>query len=717
VTKATKNLDAIFYPRSIAVVGASTKPGSVGNDVVKNLVLRETHKFDGEVYPVNIKAKEILGIPAVKSISDIPGEVDLAVIVVPAKFAEAAIDEALAKGVKGFVVISAGFKETGSEGAAVEKKIAAKIQAAGAALIGPNCLGFINTDPKSLINASFASKMPCEGKLGFVSQSGALCTSVLDIAEEMEMGFSKFASLGNKSDVTEVDFLNYLADDPKTSVIAMYLEDVVDGTAFREAAARVFWETGKPILILKSGRSAEGAKAVSSHTGSLAGSDEVYTALFAQSGVLRVDSISELFDYASLLTTQPLPKGKRLGIVTCAGGPGIMATDAAIAAGMELATLTDATVKKLADDPCIPHTASLHNPVDIIGDAKSDRYEAAVRTVLEDPNVDLGLVILTPQSMTDVDRIGEIIPEAAKGIDKPVVCTFMGAADVAEGVKNLRHGGVPNYAFPEDAIAALAAAVKVTEIRDMRDRDVPTFSNLKTDVVKKLVAEILADVKEGEEKYLTQAECRPIFQAYGLPLLVSEVATSEEEAAKIAADINAPVVLKVMSDEVKHKFDAGGVLLNVNGADEAKAAYNQIYANVEKAVPGAKIDSILIEQMAPKGVEVILGCSHSPGFGPLMMFGLGGTLVEVLKDVTFRLAPMWKACAAKMVRSIRSFEVLNGFRGTPKSDLAAVEDILLRLSQLTIDIPEITELDINPLIVHPEGEGASVADSRIVLKK
>jgi len=708
VTEISPKLNSIFYPKSVAVVGASSRPGTVGNDIFRNLLLSG---FNGSVYPINPKNPHVLGVHAYASLKEVPGPVDLAVVIVPAKAVLAVVDEAIAKGVKGIVVISAGFKEVGHEGAQLELQLREKVRAAGIPLVGPNCLGVINTDPDVKMNAAFGRKMPAPGNLAFISQSGALCTSVLDYAEERSMGFSKFISFGNKADVNEIDLLDYLAQDPKTSVIAMYLEDVTNGRQFIETARQIFWETRKPMLCLKSGRSPEGAKAVSSHTGSLAGSDSVYDALLIQSGVQRVDTIAELFDYAALYTTQPLPKGNRVAIITNAGGPGIMATDAAVRHGLKLAEISEETRAKLK--PALPDAASLRNPVDVIGDAKSDRYKAAVRTVLEDPGVDMGIVILTPQSMTDVEDTAAVVPESIKGINKPVVCSFMGARDVAPGVAILRKAGVPNYPFPEDAVKSLAAASKLVDLMEIPRRELPKLERIDVEKARQVISQAL----DGQEqKYLTQAECRPILEAYGLPLLASGIATSPQEAADIVKRIGKPVVMKVMSADVVHKFDAGGVILNVNGPEEAKATYDKILTNVQKAVPGAKIDGILIEEMARRGVEVILGASRDPRFGPLMMFGLGGTMVEVLKDVSFRLAPMWQISAERMVQQIRSFKVLDGFRGQPPADVPAIVDTLLRLSALVCNHPEVSELDINPLIVHAQGQGCSVADSRMMLR-
>ncbi|MBQ6108211.1 MAG: acetate--CoA ligase family protein, partial [Thermoguttaceae bacterium] len=680
-----------------------------GNDILKNLL--DTFK-GGPVYPINPKAPEILGVKAYQSVKDVPGDVDLAVIVVPSKFVLQTTQECADKGVKALVCISAGFKEVDAAGAELEKAFAEKVRENGMILVGPNCLGILNAEDDARMNATFAAKTPKAGTLAFISQSGALCTSVLDFAEERDMGFSKFVSFGNKADVNEIDLLNYLADDPNTKVIAMYLESITNGAEFQAIASKIFYEKKKPILVLKSGRSAAGAKAVSSHTGSLAGNDAVYQALLSQSGIQRVDTIAELFDYAALYCNQPLPRGNRLAIITNAGGPGIMATDAAERFGLTLATISDETKAVLREQ--LPAAASLRNPVDVIGDAKHDRYEVACKEVFKDAGVDMGLVILTPQSMTDIDEIGEIIPQVAKELDIPVVASFMGAEMVTKGVQSLRDGGVPNYSFPEDAVRALGAAYKLSEQAKLTDREPVAVAGTDKEKCAKIIAEKLGD---ADSKYLAQAECREIFACYGLPLLKSAVVTSAEEAGKTVGEWNTTVVMKVMSADVKHKFDAGGVLLNIKGAEAAAAGFDQIYANIAKNVPGAKIDSILIEEMAPKGTEVILGCNRDPKFGPLVMFGMGGTTAELMKDVQFRLAPTSKYFLHSMLENTKVYKLMNNYRGLGQHDLAALEDALIRLSVLVSENPEIAELDINPLIVHAEGLGCSVADSRIVLKK
>ncbi len=703
------NIDAVFNPTSIAVVGASTRPGTVGNDLFPNLLAAD---FQGVVYPVNPKAKSVQGIRTYASLRDVPDAVDLAVVIVPPTAAMEVVDQAVEKGVKGLVVISAGFKEVGGKGVELEDALRAKVQKAGIPLIGPNCLGIINTAPTVRMNAAFGRKMPAAGNLAFLSQSGALCTSVLDYAEERQMGFSKFVSFGNKADVNEIDLLAYLAEDKETKVIAMYLEDITNGRKFIETAAKIFWETGKPMLCLKSGRSPEGAKAVSSHTGSLAGTDSVYDALLIQSGVQRVDTIAELFDYAACYTTQPMPKGRRVAIITNAGGPGIMATDSAVRNGLKLAEFSQQT--QVALKGALPAAAALRNPVDVIGDAKSDRYECAVRTVMCDPGVDMGVVILTPQSMTDIEEIAMVVPRATEKVGKPVVCSFMGARDVAQGAEILRKAGYPNYPFPEDAVRALTAMASLVELWEVPEREMAVFNDIDARKARSLVNDFLGN---SNERYLGQADSQKILECYHLPLLQNEVVKSAEEAAKVVEKMGKPVAMKIVSPDVVHKWDVGGVVLKVSGGDQASKAYSQILENVKANVPNAKIVGVLVEEMARKGVEVILGANRDPRFGPLIMFGLGGTFVEVLKDVSFRLAPMWKSSAQRMIRQIKSFKILTGVRGNPPCDIVSIENTILRLSAMVCDLPEISELDINPLIVHAEGEGCSVADSRIMLRR
>ena len=701
----SKNIEPLLSPRSIAVVGASSRPGTVGNDVFLNLL---KGGFQGPVYPVNHKADYIHSVKTHPSLSSIEGDVEMAVLVIPPKFIPGVIDEAAKKGVKALLTISAGFKEIGPEGAEIEKTVKQKVQEYGIPLVGPNCLGIINTAPDVSMNASFALEIPRRGNLAFISQSGAICTAVLDYADMHNLGFSKFISFGNKADVNEVDLLRYLGDDPETKVICMYLEDISAGREFINVCREIFWEKKKPMLAIKAGRSVEGARAASSHTGSLAGSDAVYEALLLQSGVQRVGTVEELFDLAEAYSNIPMPRGKQVAIITNAGGPGILATDAAIRAGLELAEFTDKTKNALRKH--LPPTAAVGNPVDVIGDATSERYRAAADILLKGAHVDGLVVILTPQSMTDVMETAKAIHGVIQETDKPVVCSFMGGSFIQEGVRYLQEHGIPNYIFPEVAMNTLGTMRRYADILNVPNR---TFKNFKVD--KDGAARFIADKLEmNETAYLSQVEANKLLEFYDFPLLRGRLATDETSLAQITGELTPPFALKIMSKDVVHKWDVGGVRLNVE-REGASEAYADILTSVKNHVPQAKVDGILVEEMAAKGLEVIIGANRDPMFGPLCMFGLGGTMVEITKDVTFRLAPMWEASAERMIRQIKGAKALYGLRGQPPVDLKAIEECLLRLSQLTTDHREIIELDINPLIAHEKG--CVVADSRVLLKK
>ncbi|OQX86857.1 acyl-CoA synthetase [candidate division KSB1 bacterium 4484_87] len=704
----SNQIDAIMNPKSIAVVGASNRPGSVGLAVISNLI---KGGYQGVLYPVNPKTQSVQSIKSYPSLSDIPDQIDLAVIIVPAKVVSNVLEEAGKKGVKGAVVITAGFKEVGGEGVELENKLRETAHEYGISVIGPNCLGVINNDAHIRMNASFATKMPLPGNIAFISQSGALCTSVLDYADGRHIGFSKFISFGNKADVNEIDLLNYLKDDPETDVILMYLEDISDGHKFLEVARDIAWNARKPMIALKSGRSAAGARAAASHTGSLAGSDSAYDAIFRQSGIQRVDRIDELLDYGVAFAQQPLPENNRIAIITNAGGPGIMATDAAIRTGLEIAEFSEATKEKLKRD--LPPTASINNPVDVIGDATHERYEASIRHILLDENVDGAIVILTPQAMTDIVETAQVVPRAAELINKPVLCSFMGIVDVSEGIKVLEKNGFPNYAFPEQAVRAMASMVRYSDHMKYGDRDYVHY-----DVNEEAVREIIrTKLKDRDSSYLTQQEANVILKHYGFPVLPSKLITDVKQIPDAGKEIGYPVVMKIMSPDIVHKFDAGGVILKIHSDEEARQAYEKILENARAYKADAKIEGVLMEKMAGKGIEVILGAFKDPKFGPMVMFGLGGTFVEVMKDVSFRLAPMWKLSAERMIKTTKSYKLLQGVRGNPPSDIEAIQDCILRLSQLVTEHPEIAELDMNPLIVYPEGQGCSVADSRILLKK
>jgi len=703
-----KKIESIMSPKSIAVVGATNRPGSVGQSVFRNIL---NGGYQGVLYPVNPRLKSVQSVKAYPVISEIPDEIDLAVIIVPANLVAGVLEEAGKNKVKGAIIITAGFKEIGGKGIELEEDLKKIVKKYSIRVVGPNCLGIMNNNSLVAMNASFAQKMPRPGNLAFISQSGALCTAVLDYADGRNIGFSKFISFGNKADVNEIDLLYYLKEDPDTDVILMYLEDISNGREFLETARDITWGANKPILAIKSGRSAEGARAAASHTGSLAGLDSTYDAIFNQSGIQRVEGINELFHYAIAFSKQPVPKGNRIAIVTNAGGPGIMATDAAVRHNLHMAPLSDETKKKLKET--LPPTASIQNPVDVIGDATYERYESAIRTILEDENVDGAIVILSPQAMTAPLATAEIMPRVIEGIDKPVLCSFMGIVDVSEGVRHLEEHGIPNYAFPEAAVRAMASMVKFGWLLSLERREVRRLAadrDTATQIIKRKL--------EGLDRYyMPEREANELLQSYGFPVLKSLLIESESKINGAVDEIGPPVVMKISSRDIIHKYDAGGVILKIQNKTEAKKAYNKILENAKKYNPDAKIDGVLMERMARGGIEIILGATRDPNFGPICMFGLGGTFVEAMKDVTFRLAPMWEVSAEIMIESIKSYSVLKGIRGLPPSDIASIKDCILRLSQMVSDHPEISELDINPLIVYPEGEGCVVADSRILLVK
>lgn len=712
-------LDAIFSPESVAVVGASAQPGKVGHDIFENIL---RGGYTGTLYPVNPKAKSILSVRSYSSLLDIPDAIDLAMIILPPKAALKSIEEAIAKGVKGIVIVSAGFKEVGGEGLEIEKKILAMCREAGIPLVGPNCLGVINPLDSVRLNASFSARMPKPGNISFISQSGALCTAVLDFAADRDFGFSKFISIGNKADVDELDLLRYLHEDDDTEVIMIYLEELRrDGAEFIQAVKKI--TSGdyrpKPVLVIKSGRTSEGAAAAASHTGSLAGTFAVYDAMFEQAGVIRVDTIDELFDFSGAFAfknesatgklRRKVPNGNRVAIVTNAGGPGIVATDMTISTGLKLAKFSEETIETLASH--LPVSANLHNPVDVIGDAASDRYENALDSVIKDEGVDGALVILTPQSMTNVLGTAQAIVKIARRSAKPILCCFMGVIDVSAGKKHLQESGVPVFNFPENAAKAFGALYRYS---NWMNRQILAQFELTHDTKK--ASEIIDKSLAEGKTYLGELDGLDLLKCYGLTVLPTELAVTEEKAADIAKKIGFPVVMKIVSPQIIHKSDAGGVMVNIKTQKEVREAFSEIVSNAKAFNPEARIDGVLIQKMAPKGQEVILGLSRYPTFGPLLMFGLGGVFVEVFQDVVFRLAPIGRNEARRMIRKIKGYKLLHGFRGKPMCDEDILERLLVSLSNMAINHPQISELDINPLLVHEKGKGATVADCRIILK-
>ena len=697
------SLDVIFNPRSVAVLGVTNTPGTVPHDIFLNVL---TSGYQGVLYPVAPGKQSISAVRAYRYVTDIEDEVDLAVIVFPASVCDMALRQCGEKGIKAAIMISAGFREVGPAGAERERQIKDICTEYGIRLVGPNCLGVINTDRSVRFNASFARKMPAAGRIAFLSQSGALCTAVLDYARAKEIGFSKFVSFGNKADVTEIDLLDYLHRDEQTDVILLYLEELRDGRGLIDAARRITrGANAKPILAIKSGRTPQGADAASSHTGSLAAEDDICQAVFREAGIIRVESIEELFNSAIMLAYQPMPKGNRLAIVTNAGGPGVMATDAAVSAGLEIARFSPETTAKLKAS--LPAAANIKNPVDVIGDARSDRYTSALEAVLADPNVDGVLVILTPQSMTDIEDVARGVRRVHAGAEKPLACSFMGASDVAAGVDILQAAHIPHYILPEWACRALADVQSVLQWRRQPAED---FKPLPVD--REAAAAIIHDDTGG---YLPEDQALAVLEAYGFPVPRHKLCRDADEAAAFAEQIGFPVVLRVVSPEIVHKFDVKGVALDVRDAEGVRRAHDEMISHIGKVMPDTHILGVLVRGMIPAAHEVILGAKRDAVFGPTLMFGLGGLFVEVIRDLTFALAPVDAAAAARMVRGVKAHRLLEGARGMPVADVRGIQECLCRLSQLVTDFDRITELDINPLMVGTPEAGCAVADVRIRL--
>ncbi len=713
------NLDAIFSPQSLAVIGASNTPGKVGHDIFVNIL---KGGYRGTLYPVNPNARSVSSVRAYPTIADIPDSVDLAMIILPPKPALAAIKDAVAKGVKGVVIVSAGFREVGGEGLEIENNIVALCREARVRVVGPNCLGVINPLPNVRLNASFSTRMPKAGNISFISQSGALCTAVLDFAADRDFGFSKFISIGNKADVDELDLLRYFHKDEDTEVIMLYLEELRRGPEFIEAVKVITSGDYRPtpVLVIKSGRTSAGARAAASHTGALAGTEGVYDAIFQQSGIIRVDSIDELFDFATAFAyknesalgklRRKVPSGNRVAIVTNAGGPGIVATDMTVSSGLQLAKFQEETIESLASH--LPKTANLQNPVDVIGDASMDRYENALAAVVRDEGVDGALVILTPQSMTDVFGTAEAIVRIARRSSKPILCCFMGIIDVSSGVKYLQEHGIPVFKFPENAAKAFGALYQYS--RWLNRQHLAPFE-LRHD--RQRASQIVQDWLDAGKTQIGELEGIELLKCYGFNVLSSALAQDENEAAAVAKETGFPVALKIVSAQILHKSDAGGVVLGLENEEDVKKAFADIIKRAGEYNPQADINGVLVQKMAPAGSEVILGLNRYPVFGPLLMVGIGGIFVEVFQDVVFRLAPIGRNEARRMVRQIKGYRLFQGFRGRPPADVETIEKSLVSLSDLAANHPEIMELDINPLLVHARGKGATAADCRIILKR
>lgn len=699
-------LDDIFHPRSVALIGASDREGSVGRNVLWNLL---STPFGGTVYPVNPKRPSILGVKAYKDIASLPEVPDLVVITTPAPTAPGLIEECVAAGVPSSIIISAGFKEFGEEGKELERKIAKTIAGGKMRLIGPNCLGVMN--PITGMNATFAHHAARPGNVAFISQSGALCTAILDWSLRENVGFSAFVSTGSMLDVGWGDLIDYFGDDPRTKSIIIYMESVGDARSFLSAAREI--SLNKPILVIKPGRTAAAAKAAASHTGSLTGSDEVLDAAFKRSGVLRVQNISDLFYMSEVLARQPLPQGPRLCMVTNAGGPGVLATDALVTGGGQVAELGAETMKSF--DAFLPPQWSHNNPVDILGDAEPERYSKSLEVAAKDPAIDGMLVILTPQGMTNPTLIAEELKPYSNSLGKPVLASWMGGTEVSAGEEILNQCGIPTFAFPDTAARmfnymwkyseGLRSLYETPSLRADSDAAAPDRAKAK---------QIIDEVKKSGRTILTEFESKELLAAYGIPTVPTKIAKTEEDAVKTAEQFGYPIVLKLFSETITHKTDVGGVQLNLRNADAVRTSFQAIKKSVAEKVGAQHFQGVTVQPMIKlDGYEVIIGSSIDPQFGPVLLFGTGGQLVEVFKDRALALPPLNSTLARRMMEQTKIFTALKGVRGRKPVDLAALEDLLVRFSQLVVEQPWIKELDINPLLASPERLIA--LDARVVI--
>ena len=712
-------LDAVLRPRSVAVIGASRERGTIGAELFHNLI---AHGFAGVVYPVNPRAPVVQSVRAYPDLAHLPGPVDLALIAVPAAQVLEAVRACAAHGVQGVVVISAGFKEVGDEGAARERELVEVVRAHGMRLVGPNCLGVVNTEPAVRLDATFAPVFPPPGMVAFSSQSGALGLAILETATQLNLGISHFVSIGNKADVSSNDLIEYWERDPGTAVILLYLESFGNPRRFTRIARRV--ARRKPIAIVKSGRTRAGMRAAMSHTGSLAGTDKAVDALCVQSGVIRTDTIEELFDVAMLVAHQPIPRGRRVGIVTNAGGPGIMASDACESHRLEVPELGEATLEGLR--AFLPREAGIRNPVDMIASARPESFERAVHLVADDPGIDAVLVIYVPPIVTQPEEVAQAIVRgaeaaghaaAARGVPaKPVLACFMGSHGVPDALRSLSESNVPSYTFPESAAIALARAADYGVWLAKPEGRIPALGEIDGSRADDAIAGALGRAAAGAPAWLRPAEVRALLGASGIASPEQAVATDADAAVAAARRIGFPVAVKLVSDAVTHKSEVGGVVLDVADESGVRAAFTGIAARLRTAGQARDMQGVAVQAMVRDGIEAIVGVTHDPSFGPMLMFGLGGTQVELLKDVVFRLPPITDLDAAEMVRAPRGFPLLEGYRGGPAADIAALETLLLRVSQLVGDHPEIVEMDLNPIKALAPGRGCRVVDARVAVR-
>ncbi len=696
-------LEKLFNPKAVVIIGASQTEGKVGHALLKNMI---EEGFKGGLYAVNPKVDEIMGVKCYPDVKSLPDGIDLAVIAIPSKVVPQTIEDCGSRGIGAAVVISAGFKEVGGEGKELEKKLESAAMLSGVRVLGPNCLGFINTTSK--VNASFAADHPEKGDIAVISQSGALCTAIIDWSLKHHIGFSKLISMGNKTDLDEELLIEALGNDKESKVIVGYLEDIRNGPHFIRTAEKVTRE--KPIILIKAGTSAAGATAASSHTGSIAGAQMAYECAFNSSGVLQAASLETLFDYAQAFSYQPLPKGDRIVIVTNAGGPGIMATDAVEHSGLSFAKLSDATKDKLRS--FLSSAANVNNPVDILGDAPAETYRKAIDTVLADDGVDGLVVLLTPQSMIDVVKTAEVVTEISRKYGKPTMASFIGAKRVSHGIEVLQKNGIPHYPTPERAVDAMKQMVEYMKWRAKPKKVIRRFPVNSTKVDR------IININRKHQQYnVGEQDSKEVLSAYGFTVPKCSLARSAQDAVSAASAIGYPVVMKISSPDVIHKSDAGGVKVGLRGPSEVKDAFELMTKRVKEVVPDARIHGVLIQEMVSDGREIIIGMTRDPQFGPMLMFGLGGIYVEVLKDVSFQLAPLTSEAALQMILGTKTYNLLKGVRGEKSVDMQLVAECIQRISQLSMDFPDIQELDINPLKISSEFSRAVAVDARIRISK
>ena len=696
--------ESVFLsPKSIAVIGASDKEGSVGRAITSNIM----KGYKGTVFPISPTRDKVFGKKAYKSVLDVPKSIDLAVIVTKNQIVPTVLEECGKKKIKGAIVITAGFKEVDEEGAKLEQKLKDIAKKYSIQVIGPNCLGVMNLDPKTMMNSTFLKITPKSGEIALISQSGAICAALVEDASAQGIGFSAVLSMGNKADMSEIDILKILAEHKQTKVIVMYLEDMGNGQEFLKVCKQITKKQKKPVLVLKSGRSPEGARAAMSHTGALMGSDEIYDALLKQSGAIRVDTMEELFDYATAFSKQPLPEKGELVIVSNAGGPAIISTDSCSKLGIKMAKIEEIRSKI---DAVIPPWGSSRNPVDIVGDADFNRFENVLNEVLQHKNVGSVISMCTPSATLDYDKLAEVIVKMSKKYKKTMLASLMG---LDEGITNreiLADGDIPYYTYAEGSIRALKAMLRFVDWINTPSGKITKFT-----VNKSKAKKIFDQVKKEKRTSLLEEEGQEILRAYGFPLPKSILAKNEKDAVKSARKIGYPIVLKIASPQIIHKSDAGGVKVNLTNDKDVTTSFREIVKNAKKYNKKAEIKGVLVNEMIKGGKEMIIGSKLEPGFGPVVMLGMGGIYVEILKDVTFKLAPMTDIESNDMISSIKTKKLLEGVRGEKPSDLKKLSECIQRLSQLVTDFKEIKELDMNPVLVMEKGKGCKILDVRIGL--